>query len=106
MDRGYTPEEIMTRLQAAGVAAGVLQNAEDLVDKDPQLKLRQHFVEIDHPEMGKHLTERPPFRLSKTPSEPQRPFPSFGEHTEYVCKEILKMEDAEFAELVGSGVLA
>ncbi len=104
--KDYTPEEIMTRLQAVGVAAGVLENGEDLVDKDPQLKLRQHFVEMDHQEMGKHLTERPPFRLSKTPSEPQRPFPSFGEHTEYVCKEILKMGDAEFAELIGAGVLA
>jgi len=104
--KNHTPEEIMAKLQAAGVAAGVLQNAEDMVDKDPQLKLRQHFVELDHAEMGKHLTERPPFKLSKTPSEPQRPFPSFGEHTEYVCKEILKMGDAEFADLIGTGVLA
>ena len=104
--KNHTPEEIMAKLQAAGVAAGVLQNAQDMVDKDPQLKLRKHFVEMDHAEMGKHLTERPPFKLSKTPSEPQRPFPSFGEHTEYVCKEILKMGDAEFADLIGAGVLA
>jgi benzylsuccinate CoA-transferase BbsF subunit len=104
--KNHTTEEIMAKLQAAGVAAGMLQNAEDMVDKDPQLKLRQHFVELDHAEMGKHLTERPPFKLSKTPSEPQRPFPSFGEHTEYVCKEILKMGDAEFADLIGAGVLA
>lgn len=102
----HTPEEIMAKLQAAGVAAGVVQTGEDLVDNDPQLRHRKHFVEMEHAEMGQHLTERPPFRLSKTPSEPQRPFPSFGEHTEYICKEILSMDDEQFAELIGAGVLA
>ena len=104
--RNYTPEEIMAKLQAAGVAAGVVQTGEDLVDHDLQLRHRQHFVEMEHAEMGLHLSERPPFRLSKTPSEPQRPFPSFGEHTEFVSKEILGMGDEEFAELIGAGVLS
>ncbi len=104
--RGFTAEEVMAKLQAAGVAAGVVQTGEDLVDNDPQLRHRDHFVEVEHAEMGKHLTERPPYRLSKTPSQPQRPFPSFGEHTEYVCKDILRMDDEEFAELIGAGVLA
>jgi benzylsuccinate CoA-transferase BbsF subunit len=102
----YTPEEIMAKLQAVGVAAGVVQTGEDLVDHDLQLRHRHHFVELEHAEMGLHLSERPPFRLSKTPSEPQRPFPSFGEHTEYVCKEMLGMSDEEFAELIGAGVLS
>jgi len=83
-----------------------VQTGEDLVDHDLQLRHRHHFVEMDHAEMGLHLSERPPFRLSKTPSEPQRPFPSFGEHTEFVCKEILSMGDEEFAELIGAGVLS
>jgi benzylsuccinate CoA-transferase BbsF subunit len=104
--RGFTAEEVMAKLQAAGVAAGVVQTGEDLVDNDPQLRHRDHFVEVEHAEMGKHLTERPPYRLSKTPSQPQGPFPSFGEHTEHVCKDILRMDDEEFAELIGAGVLA
>ena len=104
--RNYTPEEIMAKLQAVGVAAGVVQTGEDLVDHDLQLRHRHHFVEMEHAEMGLHLSERPPFRLSKTPSEPQRPFPSFGEHTEFVCKEILGLGDEEFAELIGAGVLS
>ena len=102
----FTPEELMARLQAGGVAAGVVQTGQDLVDNDLQLRHRRHFVEMEHAEMGWHLTERPPFRLSKTPSQPQRPFPSFGEHTELVCKEVLGMGDEEFAELIGAGVLA
>ena len=104
--KNSTPEDLMVKLQKVGVAAGVVQTGEDLVDYDLQLRHRQHFKELDHAEMGTHISERPPFRLSKTPSEPQRPFPSFGEHTEYVAKEILGMEDEEFAELIGAGVLA
>ena len=104
--RGFTPEELMKKLQAAGVAAGIVQTGQDLVDNDRQLRLRNHFEELEHAEMGTHLSERPPFRLSGTPSEPQMPFPSFGEHTEYVAKEILGMEDEEFAELIGAGVLS
>jgi benzylsuccinate CoA-transferase BbsF subunit len=102
----FTAEEVMARLQKVGVAAGVVQTGDDLVDNDLQLKHRRHFVEMNHAEMGKHLTERPPYRLSKTPPHPQRPFPSFGEHTEYVCKNMLSMGDEEFAELIGAGVLA
>jgi benzylsuccinate CoA-transferase BbsF subunit len=104
--RDFKPEEIMARLQAAGVAAGVVQTGEDMVDRDPQLQHRDHFEVLEHAEMGTHISERPPFRLSRTPSEPQMPFPSFGEHTEYVAKEILAMGDEEFAELIGAGVLA
>ncbi len=104
--RDFTPEDLMSRLQAAGVAAGVVQTGEDLVDNDLQLRHRRHFVEMEHAEAGQHLTERPPYRLSKTPSQPQRPFPGFGEHTEFVCKNILGMGDGEFAELIGANVLS
>jgi len=102
----YPPEKIMATLQDAGVPAGIVETGEDLVNHDPQLKHRQHFVVLDHPEMGPHLTEKPPFSLSKASSGPQRPAPCFGEHTEYVCHEILGMRDEEFAELVAAGVLS
>ncbi|MFC2058128.1 CaiB/BaiF CoA transferase family protein [Chloroflexota bacterium] len=102
----HSPEEVMTMLQDAGVAAGVVETGEDIVDHDPQLKYRKHFVVLDHPEMGPHLTERPPFNLSKTLSGPQNPAPCFGEHTEYVCRDILGIDDEEFAELVDAGVLS
>jgi hypothetical protein len=36
--RGEEPYQLMTRLQAAGVPAGVCQTAGDRVDSDPQLR--------------------------------------------------------------------
>jgi crotonobetainyl-CoA:carnitine CoA-transferase CaiB-like acyl-CoA transferase len=45
-----------------------------------------------------------PFKLSATPAEPRLPAPCMGEHTEYVCTEILKMPIEEFIELLNEDV--
>jgi benzylsuccinate CoA-transferase BbsF subunit len=97
-------EEVMNLLQAAGVAAGVVQTGEDLLEHDPQLKHRQFFQELDHPEIGKHYARCPAFTLSKSSCEVQRA-PLLGEHNEYLLKETLGMSDEEIAELVIEGVV-
>ncbi len=99
-----SPEEVMSMMQAAGVAAGVVQTGEDLLEHDPQLKHRQFFQELDHPEIGKHRAQGPSFVLSKSPGEVRRA-PLLGEHSEYLLKEILGMSDDEIAELVIEGAL-
>jgi len=91
-------------MQAAGVAAGVLGNALDLLERDPQLRHRHYFWELDHPEVGKYHAPAHSFVLSKSPCEVRRA-PLLGEHTEYVLKEILNMSDEKIAELVEEGVL-
>jgi benzylsuccinate CoA-transferase BbsF subunit len=100
----HPAEEVMMLMQAAGVAAGVVQNAEDLMECDPQLEHRHFFWELEHPEIGKYHAAGSPFILSKSPYE-LRPAPLLGEHNEYVLKEILGMSDEEIAELVIEGVL-
>jgi crotonobetainyl-CoA:carnitine CoA-transferase CaiB-like acyl-CoA transferase len=97
------PEEVMQNMQAAGVAAGVVQSGKDLIE-DPQLKHRHHFWYLDHPEMGKCAYDGPPFHLSETPGELNRPAPCLGEHTEYVCTQILGIPDEEFIGLLAEGV--
>ncbi|MBI3040189.1 MAG: CoA transferase, partial [Chloroflexi bacterium] len=87
-----------------GVAAGVVETGEDLLEHDPQLKHRRFFQELDHPEIGKHYARGPAFMLSKVPCELRRA-PLLGEHNEYALKEILGMTDEEIAELVIEGVV-
>ena len=99
----YSPEEVTSMMQAAGVPAGVLETAEDMLEHDPQLKHRHYFWELDHPEVGKYRTARPSFVLSKTPYEMRRA-PLLGEHNEYALKKVLGMSDEEIAELVIEGV--
>lgn len=99
-----TAEEVMHRLQSAGIAAGVVKNAEDIYN-DPQLRHRDLFWPIEHSEMGVFTHLGTSFVLSKTPARPRRPSPRMGEHTEMVCTKILNMPDREFVDLVQAGVL-
>ncbi len=99
-----TPHEVMTRLQQAGVPAGVAQSGEDLV-ADPQLNHRGTHTIMEHPEIGPHIYQPPAFRLSRTPHEITMPAPCMGQHNEYILKEVLGMSDDEVAELLIAGAL-
>lgn len=97
-------EEVMARLQAAGVPAGVVQSCQDLVERDPQLKHRGQFLYLEQPDMGTALHQDWAVKLSDTPSQ-VRPAPAFGEHTEYICTKMLGITDEEFVELLAEGVV-
>jgi crotonobetainyl-CoA:carnitine CoA-transferase CaiB-like acyl-CoA transferase len=101
---GKTAEEVMHLMQAAGVAAGVLNTGEDQLEYDPQLKHRRFFREVDHPRMGVHHPTATPFKLSKFDCEIRRA-PLLGEHNEYILKEILGYSDEEIARLVIEGAV-
>ena len=100
----YPPEEVMSRMQAARVPAGVVASGEDLV-ADPQLNHRGTHVILEHPEIGPHIYQPPPYRLSKTPSELTMPAPCVGQHNEYILKDVLGMSNEEVADLVVAGGL-
>jgi benzylsuccinate CoA-transferase BbsF subunit len=100
----YSPEDVMNRLQEAGVGAGVVETSEDILDHDPQLKHHHFFWMVEHPEIGKYRAQGHPFVLSKSPYEVKR-VPLLGEHNEYVCREILGLPDDEIALLVEDGVI-
>lgn len=95
-----TAEEAMAALQAAGVPAGVVQTAEDVLDRDPHLRERCYYEYLEHPEAGRTAYDGPGFRLSKTPGRLLSPAPLLGQHTEFVCKEVLGLSDEEIADLL------
>jgi benzylsuccinate CoA-transferase BbsF subunit len=101
--RQRTAEEVMDLMQAAGVPAGVILAPDDLL-RDPQLTHRGHIWHIEHGELGNHPHIGESFQLSETPVAPRMPAPLLGEHTEYVCTQIIKMADEEFVELMSEGV--
>ncbi|MDP2952320.1 MAG: CoA transferase [Chloroflexota bacterium] len=97
-----TAEEVMETLQAAGVAAGVVQTAEDL-HSDPQFQHRHHYCTLDHPEMGQRCYDSPSFRLSRTPTELCWAAPCLGQHNEVVFKDILGLSEEEYVALLLEG---
>jgi benzylsuccinate CoA-transferase BbsF subunit len=100
----HSAEEVMTMMQQAGVAAGLVENAEDLQEHDPQLKHRNFYRSLEHPKQGKYVAPRSIFTVSKVTCQLQRA-PLLGEHNEYILKKILGMSDKEIAELVVEGVI-
>lgn len=102
--RGQRAEEVMVVMQAAGVPAGVVQNAQDLFE-DPQLAHRSHFAVLDHPEIGPYRIATSCFKLSRCQNNPTSPAPLLGEHNEFVLDRLLGMGKDEIADLVAAGVL-
>ncbi|MFL5295734.1 MAG: CaiB/BaiF CoA transferase family protein [Phenylobacterium sp.] len=96
--------DLMHRLQAAGVAAGAVQTAEDTNDHDPQIASRGLFFEMDHPVIGEARFEGTPIKFSQTVQENWRSAPLLGEDNDYVFKTLLGMDEDEYAALDAEGV--
>lgn len=103
--RYWEAEALMSALQRAGVAAGVVRTAADIVDEDPQLQHRRHWVKLQHPEMGVSVYNAPPFRISGMHATPVAPAPLLSQHTDEVLTEILGLEPAEVEDLRREDVL-
>ena len=99
----HEAEEIMITLQEAGVAAGVVENAEDLYG-DEQLKERECFWIENHRELGRFSHLGQPSRLSKTPARLYNVAHCLGEHTEYICRDLLGISEEEYDRYLLEGV--
>jgi benzylsuccinate CoA-transferase BbsF subunit len=101
----WDAEDLMSALQIAGVPAGVVRTAADIVDDDPQLRHRGHWVKLAHPEMGESVYNAPPFRINDAPATPVAPAPLLGQHTNEVLTTILGLGTAEIEALRREDVL-
>jgi benzylsuccinate CoA-transferase BbsF subunit len=102
--RHFEAEEVAEVLQAHGVAAAVVENAADLL-ADSHLAMRNFWKRLDHPETGPAVYTGFPICFELTPGEVRSAAPSLGEHTEFICREILAMDDAEITKLKEEGAL-
>ena len=88
---GKTNIEVMELLQKAGIACGPVYNGEEIYN-DPHLRAREFFFEHDHPEVGKKTLPGVFARFSETPDAIGGSDPLFGEHTEWVLRDLLGIE--------------
>lgn len=97
-------EALAERLQAAGIAASIVATAEDLIERDPQLAYRGHFVRLDHPTVGPRLWDRHAFTLRATPGTNGRS-PLLGEDNDWLLSELLALSDDEIAAAYVEGAV-
>jgi len=101
---GRPADEAMEALQAEGVAAGVVQDSGDLMERDPQLLARDFWQEMDLTEFGPRVCDRFPARWSESDLDPYRPAPSYlGEANFDVLTEVAGLSVDEVAEGLADG---
>src|SRR5713226_8200363 len=95
--------DLMNRLQARGIPAGVVQKASDRFDIDPQLKARGYYVDLPSSEFGTWPVEGFPARLSRSPADvgglTGRAAPRLGEDNDFIYQKILGLTPGEIAAL-------
>lgn len=97
-------ETLESRLQAVGVAAGLVASGADL-SRDPQLAHRGYFEVVEVPGEGSFEYDGIPFVSSVSAGRVAGPGPLCGEHTDSVLSELLGLGAAEIAELRGQEVI-
>lgn len=97
--------DLMHRLQQQGVAASVVQNAEDLNEHDPQTAARGLFFELDHPVIGPARFEGSPVKFSRLEQDNWRSAPLLGEDNLYVFRDILGLSEDEYLTYAAEGVI-
>ncbi len=103
---GFDDYDLFHKLQAAGIAAApVLESSRAFDDAHTQARgLYQPQTLFDG--QGPFLFNTPFFRFSETPVTVRQAPVGLGEHNDYVYREILGVDDAEFERLVAAGHIA
>ena len=99
-------DELFHGLQAAGVTAGPVLNSAEAAG-DPHLAATGTWKRLpatdDYPEVD---WLRPAYRFSESDVDLRTPPCLFGEHNEYVYREVLGLSEEEFARLKDQGHIA
>lgn len=94
----FTDHEAMETLQRAGIAATAYFDTPARF-LDPHFAERHVYAEVEHPVTGMEVVGGLPWKLSLTPGAIRQPAPLFGQHNDYVFRELLRMSDAEVSQM-------
>ncbi len=94
---------IAAELQAHGIACGVVQDCEDMIERDAQLIGRGALATLDHPLLGPFGHIATPIQFSRDAFQPFRA-PGMGEHVHEIARNLCGLTEARIAELDQAGV--
>ncbi|MBL8644996.1 MAG: CoA transferase [Rhodospirillaceae bacterium] len=96
--KALMPDEILKRLEANDVPAGVAYRGPEMF-ADAQYKARQTIAKVAHPFFGEVAMQNVAPRMSETPGNIRWVGPELGSHNEAILSGLLKMSAAEIARL-------
>ena len=100
----HDKQELFDIFLKSKIASAPLNNAEDIL-KNPHLKDREYFVEINHPETGKVIYPGAPFKMSESPWQIKHPTPLLGQHNEEVYCDLLGYTKEDLVKLREGGII-
>ncbi|NIO11629.1 MAG: hypothetical protein GTO40_27870 [Deltaproteobacteria bacterium] len=92
-----TAEEVTEKLQAAGVPAGVVKSAADLL-KDPQLRSRNYFEQFSESLIGPFELPRSPFTFLGMKDDPLSLPSPLGKDTDSILRGLLGYDDETISQ--------
>ncbi|MHA6626689.1 CaiB/BaiF CoA transferase family protein [Pseudonocardia sichuanensis] len=102
--RTLDADDLLERLHAAGVPAGRVYTAADMV-VDPHFAARQAIVRLAHPVLGEFPVQNVVPRLSDTPGSVRALGPELGEHNAEVYGALLGADAATLRRWSDGGVI-
>lgn len=100
----YTKRELMKLLNEIDVPCGPIMSTSDLANEE-HVKLREMYVELDHPKRGKWFNVGMPIKLSASSVKIKRS-PLLGEHTDEILGEVLGFDAARIEAMKTAGAFS
>ena len=98
----FTVGEFVTEGQKRHLAVSPMSTIDGLVNS-PQVRERNYFINVEHPEIGNHRYPGAPYRLSETPWKVSRPAPLLGQHQNDIFQELDEVPPPELAKVGDEG---
>ena len=99
-----TGDEVLKIMAEAGVPAGKVFTAKDMVE-DPHYEARENVVEVEDPEIGPFPMQNVIPRLSETPGKVRWTGPELGQHNAEVYEKVLGLGEEEQSSLRERGII-
>lgn len=97
-------EEVLDAMEQAGVPAGKVFTAEDMLS-DPHYAARENVIRVEDRDIGEFPMQNVVPRLSETPGEVRWTGPRLGEHNDEVYGNIIGLDDEERRSLQERGTI-
>jgi crotonobetainyl-CoA:carnitine CoA-transferase CaiB-like acyl-CoA transferase len=98
--------EVATLLQTYRMMASPVLTVAQVIEEDPQFKLRGMLKELDHPTLGKTRFLNTPLNFANSSASVDEPPPaSPGDNTEGVLRSVLNLGDDEIGHLKREGIV-
>ena len=100
----YTVDEVVDIVLSHGIPAGPIYNVKQITEDHHISEVREMFIDIDHPVIGKMTVNGCPVKLMDAMPRINRPGPTLGQHNEEIYKAIGYTDD-ELEEMKKENVI-